>query len=185
MASNPFRDAAGAGAASGFNPWVMGGAVALSALNSAFGDDKSDEFQDRLINLQERGYNDREPFRALSLARLSAPMAQRPDLTQNFADPSNPFYREPQPLSFGQGYAPPGASKPERALKSKGLASLVKPPGPTPEEQWNDLAPLARNAFPQLDPRLASLPEEQRKQLGKLKKMSPGAYEKALRALGV
>ena len=157
MASNPFRDAAGAGAASGFNPWVMGGAAALSALNGLFGDDASEDLQSRAIGLQERAYGDRAPFRAMSLARLEQPMPTRPDMTADFADESNPFYRAPQPLSFGKTYQPPGASRPETALKAKGLSSLVEGPsgGPTrpsqmPEEVWDELPPVRRGVFSML-----------------------------------
>ena len=181
MARNPFRDGASAGAASGFNPWIMGGAAALSALNGAFGDDASEELQKRAIALQERGYNDREPLRAMALSRLEAARPTRPDMTADFADPSNPFYRAPQPLSFGEGYASPGASKGETKLKAAGLSSLVKPPGPTHEESWTALPEFAQKQIPGADPRMAGLPENVRSAA----EFSPGLRKKIFAKMGL
>lgn len=159
----------------------MGINAGLNALGGLMGDDDDREMNERQIALMEKRYGDRAPMRAMALSRLEANRPGRPNLTADFADASNPFYRAPEPLSFGAGYDTPGNSRGEAGLRKQGLESLVQPPGPTPAETYAALPGMIRDQFPQMDPRAANLPEHVRETLPQLPK---GLRDKVFKKAG-
>lgn len=171
----------GWGAATAVNPWAIAIKTGFDVLGGLVGGDDDRELNERAIALRERAYGDRAPLRAMALSRLEASRPQRPNLTADFADPSNPFYRAPEPLSFGAGYDTPGNSRGEARLRKQGLESLVEPPGPTPQEQYAALPDMVRDKFPQYDARAASLPENVREMLPRMPK---GLRDKVFKKIG-
>lgn len=159
----------GWGAAAAVNPWAIGAKIGLDVLGNLTGNDDERELNERAIALRERAYGDRAPLRAMALSRLEANRPQRPSLTNDFADPSNPFYRAPEPLSFGGGYATPGNSRGEAGLRKQGLESLVTPPGPTMEQVRGKVPSAFRDEFDQQfsDDPLAKVPSAFRDDIAK------------------
>jgi hypothetical protein len=110
-------------------PIAAGIAAGADALFGSRENDKNRELSKEELAFRKQMYGDREPLRAMGLARLGAKRPERPDMAGDFADESNPFYKAPSALGFGDGYAGPGQSKGEMALRAQGLSSLV--PGAT------------------------------------------------------
>ena len=67
-------------------------AAAFSALSSARQQGQSNDLEREALNLARQQYADRQPLRQAFTQGALSPIADAPDLSAVFADPSNPFY---------------------------------------------------------------------------------------------
>ncbi len=70
---------------------IAGGAALFGAVNSGRQQGRSNELSQQAIDLALADYNSRQPLREGFTKGALSPIAQAPDLSGVFADPSNPF----------------------------------------------------------------------------------------------
>ena len=97
-------------------PIALGASAALDSLSSGKSASDANSIAERQAVLNEQQYAEREPLRALGLSRLLQARPERPDLSGDFADPSNPFARAPRPLGFGSEYGSQEAPTLDKSL---------------------------------------------------------------------
>lgn len=85
-------------------PVVAGAGAALSSYGQSRANDRQADLSEAELAFLKQRYAEQEPLRAMGLSRLQSPLPERPDQGAAFADPSNPFYKPPQALGFGEGY---------------------------------------------------------------------------------
>lgn len=91
---------------------AYGLSAGLNALSGSRDRAADRDLSEAELAFRRRQYGDRAPLRTMAMDRLREPMPERPDLTADFADPSNPFYRAPQALGFGSLRDPGGGRPP-------------------------------------------------------------------------
>lgn len=122
-----------------WTPIAIGASAALSALSGSRDRASARDLSEAEWAFLQQQYAEREPLRAMGFSRLQSPLPERPDLGADFADPSNPLYREPAALGFGSGYSnqPPDM---EQAMAE------YQRSGPTPANRKADLEKKIRGA---------------------------------------